>query len=142
MAKLQRKAEKKLERAFAKELLGMLNELLHGTDEMGKEEKEIRRQQIIDMLDAKREELERKLEVLENGTSGKIWDFSKERALDIFAEDDEILLRSCRDSEKEAFIQIKKENTDNSDYYNDETAVESTWKMFLAEKKFCMFYHS
>lgn len=136
MARLQRKAEKNIERAFAKELLEMVNELLHEIDELDKEEMKIRRQQIIEMLDKKCDELESKIKSVEQGANGKVWDFSKEKALDIFAEDEEILLRNCREAEKELYIQIKKENTDNPAFYNEDAGIESTWNMFLAEKCF------
>ncbi len=137
MARLLRKAERKIERAFVTEILEMLGEMLNGTEEMNEEEKEIRRQQIIKMLEAKCKEVEGQLEALTKGTGGTVWDFSKERTLDIFTEDDVIFLRNCRDYEKEAYIRIKKENTNNPEFYNDQTVAESMWKMLNVEKSFC-----
>ena len=106
MARLQKKAEKAVEKAFLEKMLRLLEEM----EQQNGEEKKIYRSQIMEMLDAKCEELEKKLEKLEAGSNEKIWDFSKEKAMDIFAEDDVILLRNCRDSEKEKYIQVKKEN--------------------------------
>ena len=133
MARLQKKAEKAVEKAFLEKMLRLLEEM----EQQNGEEKKIYRSQIMEMLDAKCEELEKKLEKLEAGSNEKIWDFSKEKAMDIFAEDDVILLRNCRDSEKEKYIQVKKENTDAPEYYDSEIAVDSTWKMFKGEKSFC-----
>ena len=133
MARLQKKAEKTIEKVFLKEILRLLEEM----EQQNGEEKKIYHSQIMEMLDAKTKELEKKLEKLTTGSNGKVWDFGKEREMDIFVEDDVILLRNCRDSEKEKYIQVKKENTDNPEYYDNESAVDSTWKMFEDEKSFC-----
>ncbi len=133
MARLQKKAEKTIEKVFLKEILRLLEEM----EQQNGEEKKIYHSQIMEMLDAKTKELERKLEKLTTGSNGKVWDFGKEREMDVFVEDDVILLRNCRDSEKEKYIQVKKENTDNPEYYDNESAVDSTWKMFEDEKSFC-----
>ena len=133
MARLQKKAEMVMEKVFLEEFLKRLEEM----EQQNGEEKEISHAQIMDMLDAKCEELEKKIEKIKVGCSGKIWDFGKEREMDVFAEDDVILLRNCRDSEKEKYIQVKKENTDNPEYYDSESVVDSTWKMFEDEKSFC-----
>ena len=133
MARLQKKAENAVEIVFLEKMLQLLEEM----EQQNGEEKKIYQSQIMKILDARCEEIENKLEKLEAGSSGKIWDFSKERAMDIFAEDDVILLRNCRDSEKEKYIRVKKENTDTPEYYDSESAVDSTWKMFKKEKSFC-----
>lgn len=133
MARLQKKAEKSMEKVFLKEILRLLEEM----EQQNGEEKKIYHSQIMEMLDAKTKELEKKLEKLTTGSNGKVWDFGKEREMDVFAEDDVILLRNCRDSEKEKYIQVKRENTDNPEYYDSESAVDSTWKMFEDEKSFC-----
>ena len=46
----------------------------------------------------------------EEGENIKAWDFSGERKMDVFAEDDVILLRPLQEHHKELYIQIKKEN--------------------------------
>lgn len=133
MARLQKKAENAVEIVFLEEMLRLLEEM----EQQNGEEKKIYHSQIMEMLDVKCEELEKKIEKLKAGSNGKVWDFSKERAMDIFAEDDVILLRNCKDSEKEKYIQVKKENTDDPEFYDNESAADSTWKMFKEEKSFC-----
>lgn len=133
MARLQMKAEKAIEKAFLKEILGLLEDM----EQQNGEEKKIYHSQIMEMLDEKTKELEKKIEKISFGSNGKAWDFSKERAMDVFAKDDVILLRNCRDSEKEKYIQVKRENADNPEYYDGEKEIDSTWKMFKAEKSFC-----
>lgn len=133
MARLQKKAENAVEIVFLEEMLRLLEEM----EQQNGEEKKIYHSQIMEMLDAKCEEFEKKIEKLKAGPNGKVWDFSKERAMDIFAEDDVILLRNCKDSEKEKYIQVKKENTDDPEFYDNESAADSTWKMFKEEKSFC-----
>lgn len=133
MGRLQKKAENEMEIAFLEEILRLLEEM----EQMNGEEKEIHHSQIMKMLDAKCEELESKIEKLEKGFNGRYWDFSKEKAMDVFVEDDEILLRSCRDFEMQKYIQVKRENTDTPDYYDSESTVDSIWKTFNAEKSFC-----
>ena len=133
MARLQKKAENAVEIVFLEEMLRLLEEM----EQQNGEEKKIYHSQIMEMLDAKCEEFEKKIEKLKAGPNGKVWDFSKERAMDIFAEDDVILLRNCKDSEKEKYIQVKKENTDDPEFYDNESVADSTWKMFKEEKSFC-----
>lgn len=137
MARLQKKIERDIERASAREMQEMLSELLIGTDTMSEEEQKLRRQQMIQRIEAKCEELRRKIKILEQDAGGKGWDFSKEKELDTFAEDEMIFLRNCCDSEKKAYIQIKKENTDTPELYDDENAIEVTWNMFNSERSFC-----
>ena len=72
MARLQRKAEKIIERAFAAEMLEMVKELLDENTELSKGEKVIHRQQIIEMLDKKCDELEGKIKSLEHNM-GSFW---------------------------------------------------------------------
>lgn len=133
MDRLLKKAEKFLEKVFLEEILRLLEEM----EQQNGEEKKIYHSQIMEMLDAKTKELEKKLEKVTTGFNGKVWDFGKEREMGVFVEDNAILLRNCRDSEKEKYIQVKRENTDNPEYYDSESAVDSTWKMFEDEKSFC-----
>lgn len=72
-----------------------------------------------------------------NSNNGKSWNFIKEKESDVFVEDDIILLRNCKDSEKEKYIQIKKENTDTPDYYDNESASDIAWNSFKEEHTFC-----
>ena len=133
MARLQKKAEIALDTGYLKEILRLLNDM----EQQSEEEKTISRSQILEILDAKCKELEDKIEILKNNNNRKCWNFTIEKERDIFVEDNVVLLRSCRGSEKEKYIQIKKENTDTPDCYDTESEVHSAWEMFQHEKTFC-----
>ena len=69
------------------------------------------------------------------------WDFSHERELGVFAEDDVILLRPLQDNHKDLYIQIKKENAnivstkseeEQTEYWND------IWDDTRLEERFVM----
>lgn len=133
MGELRRKAEKEIEKENVIEVLNMLNGMPDAADD---EKKELLLK-ILDRIGRAREELDRKIEMSQKGGSGTIWDFSKERCKDVFVEDGEIILRNCRDTEKDKYIQIKKENPDFSDFCFDEFAMNSIWQDFNDEKTFC-----
>lgn len=68
MARLQKKAENMMEISFLEELLKLFDEMEQQNDE----EKEISHSKIMEMLDAKCEELEKKIERLKNSNNGKV----------------------------------------------------------------------
>ena len=68
---------------------------------------------------------------------GRSWDFSLEKAMDVFAEDDQIILRGFRDSDMLDYIKTKcEQSVIFSRLYETEDAVISDWKDANGEDTF------
>lgn len=97
----------------------MLNTLLAVEKIMNREDISEREKKRLtnEIIDKKLNELKQKIvgKQINNG-----WDFSHEKAKDVFIEDEIILLRGYREEDNDFIRQIKKENSNNPDAYDDD----------------------
>lgn len=134
MGKLLTEAKKRVLLNSQKHLLEikrMMEELKNMTEEEKKE------QNIL--IEKKMDEYEALLikEIEQYEHKGKGWDFSKEKELEILVESDALIVRNIRETEKEKYLQIKIENSDTPQLYEDEEFCERTWKDTEDENAFC-----
>jgi len=132
----QKEKQIKIEMEHYKFLQELLN-LMEGIDELSDEEKAKRQLEYNTKIEERLNQLHKEIEDLENKYAGKPWDFTSERAMDVFAEDDEIILRDYKENELDEYIQIKLENTDAADSYDDENKRKNAWKAFYNDNSFC-----
>lgn len=95
-------------------------------DSLSKEEREQQRDTI---LDKNLNEIKALIDQFQIKSIGEAWNFSKEKAMDIFTEDDVIYLRGYRETENEWIRQVQKENSNHPEIYNDDWAwkISSKW---------------
>lgn len=126
MARLQQKVTQDFSNRIYKNVHKMLSSITEDTDKETKG-------RIIEEAMALLEEGNKRLAALTAKGCGKAWDFTKEKARTVFAEDEHIILRYCQPEEKDMYIQIKRENSDSPDFYEKEEMVKSSWGIFQTE---------
>lgn len=134
MAKLLTEAQKSMllnNYKFLLEIKKMTEELKNMTEE-GKKEQNIRIEKKLDEHEAT---LIRQIEKHEK--KGKGWDFSREKGLAIFVQSAELIIKNIQETEKEKYVQIKIENSDTPQLYQDEEFCKSVWKDTQEENAFC-----
>lgn len=137
MPRLQSKAEKMKEREFLLELKALIQEAIKENKGESEEEWKIHRDVLVAKIREKEVELEKKVKQLQSQKGQAVWDFGNERLLEVFAEDDTIYLRHMRESEKDHYMQVKWENSELPDLYEEEDSVQRIWEDMKAEKSFC-----
>ena len=139
-ARIHREAQK--EKQIKSEIeyykfLQELNSLMEGIDELNAEEKAKRQLEYNTKIEERLNQLHQEIEAMEKKYGGKAWDFSKEKALDVFVEDADIILRDYKERELDKYIQIKLENTDSTDLFDSEDQRKIAWDLFYNDKSFC-----
>lgn len=119
------------------EFLLKLEQLLVDIEELNEEEKRVRKIEYDNILQEREKELSKQIEIFDNKYSGKAWDFSKERILEVFSEDDEIILCDYKESELDKYIQIQLENGKSIELYTGEELRKSAWNTLYNENSFC-----
>lgn len=95
------------------------------------------------VLEKVREQLDEKCEKLAQEQNrkakiGKAWDFTLEKQMDVFAEDDDILLRGCREEDKEKYYETMRQNSKLANrLHSTEDAVNVDWKDVMGDNEFC-----
>lgn len=114
-----------------------LNSLMEGIDELSDEEKTKRQLEYNTKIEERLNQLHEEIKAMENKYAGTPWNFSHERAMEVFAEDNDIILRDYKESELDKYIQIKIENTDSPVLFESEEQKRIAWNIFYSDSSFC-----
>lgn len=131
MSRVLREASKEKEKESLLDMLNILNKVkaIYKRDDLSEEEKQQQKEEILN------EKLEELLKIISGNreiSNEKAWDFSKERKLDVFAEDDVIYLRAYRKEDNGFMRRIEKENSGELDC-NDDDKVWELYEEWLEE---------